>query len=199
MKTIAMVGLGLIVSMFLGSSGSAQMSSEPGAALKPNSFFTIKGSISGTFTGTPTTLPSGACSGGTAGFAAQCATGHTCSCVQAEDAKFSANLIGKGTANVFITIDDSAGYGLPVVSDPTQPSICHPFVAEIDVSAKDDTEELEAVGGDCLGQTTIQFGGAFGVKTSKIFTDGDAPFILIQQQSNSSFKMPFIGTYVNFE
>jgi hypothetical protein len=29
-------------------------------------------------------LTNGACSGGTAGFAAQCATGHTCSCNEDE-------------------------------------------------------------------------------------------------------------------
>jgi hypothetical protein len=203
MKTLAIAGLVLIASMVLGPSGWAQsedsQQSVAPAALPPNTFFTIKGSISGKFTSTPATLPSGACSGGTAGFAAQCATGHTCACEEDEEAKFTANLIGKGTANVFITIDESVGYGLPVVSDPTQPPICHPFVAEIDVTAKNDTEELEAEGGDCLGQTTIQFGGAFAMEASKVFTDGDAPFILIQQQSNDSFKMPFTGTYVNFE
>jgi hypothetical protein len=107
-------------------------------------------------------------------------------------------LIGKGTANVFITTDETAGYGHLVVSNPAEPTVCHPFVAEIDVTAKNDTEELEAVGGDCLGQTTTPFGGAFGVETSTLFTNGAAPFILIEQ-SNSSFKMPFTGTYVNFE
>ena len=107
-------------------------------------------------------------------------------------------MIGKGTANVFITIDESAGYGLPVTSSPGEPTVCHPFVAEFDVTAKNDTEELEAVGGDCLGQTTTPFGGNFGLEKSTIFTNGAAPFILIEK-SNSSFKMPFTGTYVNFE
>jgi hypothetical protein len=72
---------------------------------------------------------------------------------------------------------------------PTQPPVCHPFVAEIDVAAKNDTEELEAQGGQCLGQTTTPFGGAFGVETSTIFTNGAAPFILIEE-SNDSFRCP---------
>jgi hypothetical protein len=114
-----------------------------------------------------------------------------------EGAKFTANLIGKGTANVFITIDQTAGYGLPVTSSPGEPTICYPFVAEFDVTAKNDTEELEAVGGDCLGQTTTLFGGNFGLEKSTIFTNGAAPFVLIEQ-SNSSFKMPFTGSFVNF-
>jgi hypothetical protein len=197
MKRIAIAGLVLVASMVLGSSGWAQSEvSQQGVApdLRANSFFNIKGSIS-----TPATLPSGACSGGTAGFSAQCATGHTCSCDEDEGAKFLSTVIGKGTANVFITIDGTAGYGLPVVSDPTQPSICHPFVAEIDVTLKNDSEELEAVGGVCLGQTTYQFGGAFGLEKSAIFTDGAAPFILVEQSSDSFFKMPFTGSYVNFE
>jgi|HubBroStandDraft_5_1064220.scaffolds.fasta_scaffold633220_1 hypothetical protein len=202
MKSIAIAALVLIGLAVFGSSGWAQsedsQQSVAPAALPANSFFSIKGSISGTFTSTPATLTNGACSGGTAGFAAQCATGHTCSCNEDEGAKFTANLIGKGTANVFITVDESVGYGHPVVSDPTQPPICHPFVAEIDVAAKNDTEELEAEGGQCLSQTAFQFGGAFGVETSIIFTNGDAPFILIEE-SNDSFKMTFTGTYVNFE
>jgi hypothetical protein len=82
--------------------------------LPAKSFFTIKGSIAGTFTPTPATLPSGACSGGTAGFAAQCPTGHACSCNEVEGATFSSAVIGKGTANVFITVDITAGYGLPI-------------------------------------------------------------------------------------
>ena len=200
MKKIVLASLILVGSMVLGSSGWAQsedsqQSVAPG--LRANSFFTIKGSISGTFTATPATLTSGACSGGTAGFAAQCATGHTCSCAEDEGAEFTANLIGKGTANVFITIDESAGYGLPVTSSPGEPTVCHPFVAEFDVSARKDTEELEAVGGDCLGQTTTPFGGNFGLEASTIFTNGAAPFILVEQ-GDSSFKMTFTGTFVNF-
>jgi hypothetical protein len=201
MKKIAFAGLMLIASMALGSSGWAQSEvSQQGIApaIRPNSFFTIKGLISGTFTETPATLTSGACSGGIAGFAAQCAAGHTCSCEEDEGAKFTANLIGKGTANVFITIDQSAGYGEVVVSNPEEPTICHPFVAEFDVTAKNDTEELEAVGGECISQSTTPFGGALGLETSTLFTNGSAPFILIEQ-SNSSFKMPFTASYVNFE
>ena len=95
MRKIAVAGLVLIASMVLGSSGWAQ-SQGIAPDLRPNSFFNIKGLISGTFTATPATLPSGACSGGTAGFAAQCAAGHTCSCEEDEGAKFTANLIGKG-------------------------------------------------------------------------------------------------------
>ena len=32
-------------------------------------------------------------------------TGHTCSCLEEEGAKFTSTVIGKGTANVFITVD----------------------------------------------------------------------------------------------
>jgi len=88
MKSIAIAALVLIGLAVFGSSGWAQsedsQQSVAPAALPANSFFSIKGSISGTFTSTPATLTNGACSGGTAGFAAQCATGHTCSCNEDE-------------------------------------------------------------------------------------------------------------------
>src|ERR1700733_2932739 len=102
MKKIAIAGLVLIASMVLGSSGWAQGQSVA-PDLRANSLFTLRGSISGRFTSAPATLPSGACSGGTAGFAAQCATGHTCSCFEDEGAEFTSTVIGKGTAKVFIT------------------------------------------------------------------------------------------------
>jgi hypothetical protein len=200
MKSFVVAALMLVGSAVLGSSGWAQSEgAQQGVApaLRANSFFTIKGSISGTFTSTPATLTSGACSGGTAGFAAQCATGHTCSCLEDQGAKFTSTVIGKGTANVFITVDDT-GYGLPI---PTNPSrlICFPFVAEFDVTAKNDTEELEAVGGDCATSRTngSQFGGAFGAEASTLFTGEAAPFILTEQ-SDGSFKMPFTGLAANF-
>jgi hypothetical protein len=204
MKKFAIAGLVLIASMVLGSSGWAQSEdSQQSVApdLRTDSFFTIRGSISGTFTSTPATLPSGACSGGTAGFAAQCATGHTCFCYEDEGAEFTANLIGKGTANVFITIDKSAGYGLPIPTNPSSQT-CYPFVAEFDVAAKNDTAELEAVGGSCASDPTpghngFQLGGAFGAETSKLFTAEAAPFALTLKQDNS-FKMPFTGLTATF-
>jgi hypothetical protein len=201
MKTILVAAIALLSLTIFGSSGWAQSEdSQQGIAptLRANSFFTLVGSISGTFIATPTTLPSGACSGGTAGFAAVCATGHTCSCLEEEGAKFTSTVIGKGTANVFITVDETAGYGLPVVSNPDHPTVCHPFVAEFDVTTKSDTEELEAVGGETLRQTTLQYGGAFGAEATTLFTDEAGSFILTQQ-SDSSFRMPFTATAANFE
>jgi len=203
MKSIAIVALILVGSAVLGATGWAQVPPEPGvpSALKPNKFFTIKGSISGTFSSTPATLSSGACAGGTAGFATQCPTGHTCFCDEAAGAKFSSTVIGKGTANVFITVDGTAGYGLPIPTNPNQRLICLPFVAEFDVTAKNDTEELEAVGGGCpslpSNVNASQFAGAFGAEATTLFTGEAAPFILTAQP-DGSFKMPFSGLAATF-
>jgi hypothetical protein len=195
MKKIAIAGLVLIASMVLGSSGWAQGQSVA-PDLRANSFYTLRGSISGTFSSTPATLPSGACSGGTAGFAAQCATGHTCLCLEDEGAKFTSTVIGKGTANVFITLDET-GYGLPPVTDPSFGPICRPFIAEFDVTAKNDTQELEAVGGVCpslprSNGNTLQFSGGFGAEATTVFTDESASFVLTAPP-DGSFKMPFTG------
>jgi hypothetical protein len=200
MKKIAVAGLVVIASMVLGSSGWAQSAaSQQGVTpdLRANSLFTIRGSISGTFTSTPATLPSGACSGGTAGFAAQCATGHTCSCFEDEGAEFTSTVIGKGTAKVFITADRTAGYGLPPVTNPSAGPICEPFIAEFDVTAKNDTQELEAVGGVCpslprSNGNTLQFSGGFGAEATTVFTDESASFVLTAPP-DGSFKMPFTG------
>jgi hypothetical protein len=204
MKKTTVAVLVLIASMILGSSGWAQSEDSAQSVapdLRANSFYTLRGSISGTFSSTPATLPSGACSGGTAGFAAQCATGHTCLCLEDEGAKFTSTVIGKGTANVFITADRTAGYGLPPVTDPSFGPICRPFIAEFDVTAKNDTQELEAVGGACLsvpGSSGIvtQFSGAFGAEVTTVFTDESASFVLTT--GGSSFKMSFTGLTSTF-
>jgi hypothetical protein len=98
-------------------------------------------------------------------------------------------------------VDNSAGYGLPILTNPSHQPTCLPFVAEFDVTAKNDTEELEAVGGDCPsppnGGNTTQFSGSFGAEKTTLFTVEDAPFILTSPP-DGSFKMPFTGLGATF-
>jgi hypothetical protein len=191
MKNIAVAGLVLVASMVLGSSGWAQnwdarQSVSPD--LKSGKTYNISGSISGAFSSTP-----GACSGGTGGFANLCQSGHTCVCNEDEGAKFTSTVTGKGTANVFITIDQTASYGFDIPGT-TAPD-CFPFLAEIDVTAKNETEVLEAAGATCTTPVNFQLSGIFSDSASDLFTAELANFLVNEDGSNGDFayKMTFKG------
>jgi hypothetical protein len=190
MKSIVVAVVVLVGSAILGSSVWAQnwVSSEtlsPEIASGKN--VTLRGSLSGkAANSTP-----GACTGGNATFANQCPTGHTCICTQVQGANFSSNLTGKGHADVFITIDTSAGFGLPTPTQPPSPE-CFPIVGEIDVIAKKDSETLEGTGAECAAPRNVQLSGAFALAASNLFTVGFANFT-VNLESNGAFKMTFKG------
>src|SRR5580698_3402979 len=84
----------------------------------------LNGNLKGTVA-----ITDGAC---TQGFSAQCPSGHVCECFTAMGAKFSSSGIGKGSANLFATVDTSATFG-PLGED------CVPLYAEFAVIAKKDS------------------------------------------------------------
>jgi hypothetical protein len=151
--------------------------------------------ISGAISGSAGSPGAGACSGGNQGFANQCIGGHTCTCTQISGANFSGNLIGKGSANIFITVDASAGFGLPTPTQQPMPE-CFPFVSEIDLIAKNDTQVLDATGAICSAKRDSQLGGAFAIGASNFFTVGFANFTASLNGNNGSFKMSFKGEAV---
>src|SRR5208283_1495837 len=166
MKSVTILVLATLVAVAFGSqigsqvwaqSPDAQEVSAPDAG--SGKFRNIRGSISGRFGASS----NGACSSGVQGFAKQCPSGHTCSCTAIEGGKFDSSVIGPGSANTFITIDTSAGFGLPSTQLTSE---CFPAMVEIDLIAKHDTENLEATGALCSAKNESQLGGAFAVAAS---------------------------------
>jgi hypothetical protein len=183
---VLVLGMAFSVSWVRAQDVEAQSSfSLPG--LKTGKNYTLKGSISGK---AASPIP-GACTGGNLGFANRCLGGHICVCTLVQGAKFSSTVIGKGTADVILTIDTSAGFGLPAVGQSPS-SECFPFVAEIDLIAKNDSEALESTGAECTAPTNEQLSGAFAIATSNIFSSGYANFTAAIN-SNGSFKLNFKG------
>jgi hypothetical protein len=164
----------------------AQPSSVP--ELRTGKNYTLRGSISGK----AVSPAPGACTLGNLGFANQCPSGHICVCTVVQGANFSSTVIGKGKANVFVTIDTSAGFGLPAVGQSPS-SECFPFVAEIDLIAKNDTANLESTGAECTAPSNEQLSGAFAFASSTLFSAGYANFTAAIN-NNGSFKMNFRGS-----
>jgi hypothetical protein len=180
------VGVALSVSWVRAQDAEAEPSS--GLALKTGKNYTLKGSISGK---AASPIP-GACTRGNLGFANQCPSGHICVCTLVQGSRFSSTVIGNGSADVIVTIDTSAGFGLPAVGQSPS-SECFPFVAEIDLIAKNDSETLESTGAECTAPSNEQLSGAFAIATSSIFSSGYANFTAAIN-SNGSFKMNFRGS-----
>jgi hypothetical protein len=190
MKSLV-VAVVMVVGLALSGSWVRAQDAEAGSAsvpdLKTGKNYTLKGSISGK----AASPVSGACTLGNLGFANQCPSGHLCVCTLVQGARFSSTAIGNGSANVIVTIDTSAGFGLPAVGQSPS-SECYPFVAEIDVIAKD-TANLESTGAECTAPTNEQLSGAYAIATSTIFSSGYANFTAAIN-SNGSFKMNFRGS-----
>jgi hypothetical protein len=189
MKSITILVLAMVASVAFGPQVWAQTwaSQQDGIAeLTSGKNVTLKGSISGT---AENAIP-GPCTGGTLAFGNQCPTGHTCVCTEISDANFSSTVIGKGKADVFLTIDTSAGYGLPTPGASPSPE-CFPFVGEIDVIARD-TLAFEGNGSVCAAPKNTQLGGALAIGASELFTVGFANFTVNLSESGS-FKMTFKG------
>ena len=125
---VIVVGLAWSSSWVQAQDVEAQASSVP--ELRTGKNYTLRGSISGK----AASPAPGACTRGNLGFANTCPLTHICVCTQVQGANFSSTVIGKGKANVFVTIDTSAGFGLPAVGQSPS-SECFPFVAEIDLIA----------------------------------------------------------------
>jgi len=117
--------------------------------------FRLAGGIVGTVK-----LTAGGC---TEGFSNQCPSGHDCACFTAMGAKFSSSKIGKGSANFFATIDNTAGFG-------QQGKNCAPLFGEIDVIAANDSPSFDVVGGACLTSAiNVVSNCAMGMSLSKLF------------------------------
>jgi hypothetical protein len=186
----AWFALMLVGLMALASAGYAQDSGSPeldSAALASGKNFNFKGSVSGRASGPS----SGACTGGNQGFSNQCPTGHICLCTTISGARFSGNVVGRGTANVFITVDSSAGFGVPVPNGSSPK--CFPVVSEIDFIAKKDTQALVGTGAQCTAPNNVQFSGAYAIAGSNLFSNGYANFTA-GLNNNGSFKLNFKGT-----
>src|SRR5208283_586667 len=162
------VGLALSDSWVRAQDADAQPSSV--SELRTGKNYTLRGSISGK----AASPAPGACTRGNLGFANQCPSGHICVCTLVQGANFSSTVVGRGKADVIVTIDTSAGFGLPAVGQSPS-SECFPFVAEIDVIAKD-TANLESTGAECTAPTNEQLSGAFAFATSTLFSAGYANF-----------------------
>ena len=183
---VIVVGLAWSGSWVRAQDADAQPSSL--AELRTGKNYTLRGSISG-----KAAAPApGACTRGNLGFANTCPTTHTCVCTMVQGAKFSSTVIGKGSADVIVTIDTSAGFGLPAPGQSPS-SECFPFVAEIDLIAKKDTANLELTGAECTAPNNEQLSGAFAIATSTIFSAGYANFTAAIN-TNGSFKMNFRGS-----
>jgi hypothetical protein len=154
----------VIVTSMLGMQARAQEWSSggwqaaPGASSEAASGRLVH--LNGTLKGT-VAITDGAC---TQGFSAQCPTGHVCECFTAMGAKFSSSGIGKGSANLFATVDTSATFG-PLGED------CVPLYAEFDVIAKKDSPNFDVIGGACFNpQGNIVSNGTMGLASSNLFT-----------------------------
>jgi hypothetical protein len=121
----------------------------------------LSGSITGLLAST-----SGGC---TKGFSNQCPSGHTCSCLTGTGVKVSSHALGEGTANIFVTIDNTAAFAL---------GQCGPVYAEIDITAKKDSPIFNAAGGMCFEPDgDAVFNGVMGLATtSQRFTTGSAGY-----------------------
>jgi len=123
--------------------------------------FRLHGSISGRTDG----VTSGACAGGKLGFADQCATNDVCTCGVISGAKLSGNVIGRGRADIYLTVDN----GQP----GSPPPVCAPFVAEVDLIARNDTEELTGTGQICnIRKNDTRLSGTLTIASSLIFSTG---------------------------
>ncbi len=183
---VIVVGLALSGSWVRAQDADAPASSVAG--LRTGKNYVLKGSISG-----KAAAPApGACTLGNLGFANQCPSGHICVCTLVQGANFSSTVIGRGKANVIVTIDTSAGFGLPAPGQSPS-SECFPFVAEIDLIAKNDSANLESTGAECTAPSNEQLSGAYAIATSTIFSAGYANFTAAIN-TNGSFKMNFRGS-----
>jgi hypothetical protein len=180
------IGLALSGSWVRAQDAEAPASSVP--ALRTGKNYPLRGSI----TGKAASPVPGACTRGNLGFANMCPATHTCVCTLVQGAKFSSTVIGKGSADVIVTIDTSAGFGLPAPGQSPS-SECFPFVAEIDLIAKNDTEVLESTGAECTAPSNEQLSGAYAIASSTIFAAGYANFTAAIN-GNGSFKMNFRGS-----
>ena len=131
--------------------------------------------LSGSMTGMAVAT-SGGC---THGFSNQCPTGHICSCLTMMGAKFSSPKIGRGAANVFATVDQTASFGM---------GSCAPLYGEIDIIAKKDSPIFEMVGGDCFEPNGDEvLNGVIGLAASNIFKGtGAATYTATIQSSGLS-------------
>ena len=117
----------------------------------------LSGSITGLLAGTEV--------GCTKGFSNQCPSGHTCSCFTGTGLKVSSRALGKGTANIFATLDNTGAFAL---------GECGPVYMEIDITAEKDSPIFNAIGGVCFEPDGVGvFSGVMGLATtSKLFTTG---------------------------
>ncbi len=183
---VMVVGLALSGSWVRAQDAEAQSSSVP--ELRTGRNYTLRGSISGK----AASPAPGQCTRGYLGFANTCPPTHICVCTLVQGAKFSSTVIGKGSADVIVTIDTTAGFGLPAPGQSPS-SECFPFVAEIDLIARNDTEVLESTGAECTAPNNEQFSGADAIASSTIFSAGYANFTAAIN-SNGSFKLNFRGS-----
>ena len=111
-----------------------------------------------------------ASSDGSMGYENQCPVG-TCSCLQIANAKVKGSLAGKGTADVFITVDD----GLVIT-----PGGCTPIYGIANLTTKlrgiAIVETMNFAGASCpappIRRGKAMVSGAFGIQSSSISSTG---------------------------
>jgi hypothetical protein len=196
MQRIVFVLMLIAFSGSLGWSGQGFSAQGLQSTLRANEVVTIKGFLSGPVFDANLEGP---CTGAIAGFSDKCANGHSCQCQEIQNATFSSTIIGRGTANVFITVDVSAGFGLSINPAPPTPILpCFPIVAEIDISAKNDNEVLETVGDECTSISTGfgELNGIFTGAVSNLFSTEVANFSAnrLIVGTNEPVKITFTGS-----
>jgi hypothetical protein len=104
------------------------------------------------------------------------------------DAKFTSSVLGAGTANVFVTADETAAYGLGPVG-----ALCAPIYAEVDYTTKNDVGTLDAVGGDCIAPIGTEIAGNADFGSSNILSYGFASFAGSINGTTAATKVTFSG------
>jgi hypothetical protein len=150
----------LVAAAMIGISTSAQEWNDPSTA-RATQIVHLSGSMTGLLAPTE-----GGC---TKGFSNQCPSGHICSCFTGTGVKVSSHALGKGTANIFATLDNTASFAL---------GQCGPIYAEIDITAKNDSPIFDATGGLCFEPNgEAVFSGVMGLAApSDRFTTGSAGY-----------------------
>jgi len=131
-------------------------------------------------------LAAGTC---TQGFSNQCAVGHSCGCYSATGARFHSSRFGKGSAAIFVTVDNSASYG--ALGDN-----CQPAYGELDINAKNDLAIFDMLGGLCTDPNgNLIFNGTMGLESStKLFnSNGYAGFTSTINGNSGRIVLKFKG------
>jgi hypothetical protein len=162
MKT-GFLALAILLASFIGAQAFAQDSDIGGSA--PIEEPAVVGSakivkFSASLTGTAVLTSTGPCS---SSFGNQCPNGHSCSCYTLMGGKLTSGRLGKGSANMFATVDRTLAFG-------QIGGACVPFNAEIDIIAKKDSPNFDVVGGACFdAQGNLASNGAMGLASSLVY------------------------------